>query len=339
MHICAIRFRFRASSDPIALLLHARFDPSHGCFLVPVPLSVCSLPGWLYLVPVSAGGGKQVPTCYSISNSCPPHCAAAQSPKPKMPPSRWSRSRPARFSFARRGGTHPSFARRGGGSSRRRCAAPFDTRFGDAAGELKESKTMSLSNLRQLLMGPFCSTTDAVNTVKKAYKSVEAWVLHWILTSLGGWDVNILPTHMHIDRVNLPTELSKDDSLELQLQAKSHSCYSHNDYEEKQNSWILVIISCKHITTIWSHLRCSNWEAIVILQTDVKVKCLLESRINVIHKILPKHQLFLPYLEKTKWWLFQFGYDSRKWGTLSVKVSKWACNKRIFVNAVPKRKT
>jgi hypothetical protein len=34
---------------------------------------------------------------------------------------------------------------------------PFDTRFGDAAGELEESKTMSLSNLRQLLMGSFCS--------------------------------------------------------------------------------------------------------------------------------------------------------------------------------------
>ena len=56
----------------------------------------------------------------------------------------------------------------------RRCAAPFDTRFGDAAGELKESKTMSLSNLWQLLMGSFCSTTEGVNTVKKAYKSVEA---------------------------------------------------------------------------------------------------------------------------------------------------------------------
>ena len=25
--------------------------------------------------------------------------------------------------------------------------------------------------------------------------------------------MNILSTHMHIDRVNLPTELSKDDSL------------------------------------------------------------------------------------------------------------------------------
>jgi hypothetical protein len=35
---------------------------------------------------------------------------------------------------------------------------------------------MSLSNLRQLLMGSFCSTTDGVDTqaVKKAYKSVEA---------------------------------------------------------------------------------------------------------------------------------------------------------------------
>ena len=95
--------------------------------------------------------------------------AAAESLKPNF-----CRSRLARFSFARRGGTHPGFARRGGGSSRRRCAAPFDTRFGDAAGELKESKTMSLSNLRQLLMGAFCSTTDGVNTVKKAYKSVEA---------------------------------------------------------------------------------------------------------------------------------------------------------------------
>ena len=51
--------------------------------------------------------------------------------------------------------------------------------------------------------------------------------------------------HMHSDisQVNHPTELSKDDSLELQLQAKSHSCYSHNDPVEKQNSGILVNIS------------------------------------------------------------------------------------------------
>ena len=55
--------------------------------------------------------------------------------------------------------------------------------------------------------------------------------------------MNILSTHMHIDRVNLPTELSRDDSLELQLQAKSHSCYSHNDFEEKQNSRILALRS------------------------------------------------------------------------------------------------
>ena len=175
MHICAILFRFRASSDPIALLLHARFDPSPNFFLVPVPLLVCSRAGSPYLVQVSAGGGKQVPTCHSISNSRPRHCAAAQSPcaaaqspKLKLPPSRLSRAGPHASA------SHPCFARRGGGSSRRRCAAPFDTRFGDAAGELKESKTMSLSNLRQLLMGAFCSTTDGVNTVKKAYKSVEA---------------------------------------------------------------------------------------------------------------------------------------------------------------------
>ena len=86
--------------------------------------------------------------------------AAAESLKPKQ-----ART----LHFASRGGTHPGFARSSGGSSqsRRRCAA----RFGDAAGELKESKTMSLSNLRQLLMGAFCSTTDGVNTVKK---SVEA---------------------------------------------------------------------------------------------------------------------------------------------------------------------
>jgi hypothetical protein len=53
----------------------------------------------------------------------------------------------------------------------------FDTRFGNAADELEESKTMSLSNLKQLLMGSFCSTTDCVDltvTVKKPYKSVEA---------------------------------------------------------------------------------------------------------------------------------------------------------------------
>ena len=45
--------------------------------------------------------------------------------------------------------------------------------------------------------------------------------------------MNILSTYMHIDRVNLLTESLKDDSLEVQLQAnpaKSHSCYSHNDY-------------------------------------------------------------------------------------------------------------
>ena len=91
--------------------------------------------------------------------------AAAESLKPKQ-------ARTLQLRTPRR---HPPRLRTsGGGSSRRRCAAPFDTRFGDAAGELKESKTMSLSNLRQLLMGAFCSTTDGVNTVKKAYKSVEA---------------------------------------------------------------------------------------------------------------------------------------------------------------------
>ena len=92
--------------------------------------------------------------------------------------------------------------------------------------------------------------------------------------------MNILSTHMHINRINLPTELSKDDSLELQLQAKSHSCYSHNDYEEKQNSRILVNISLRSDLTFVAQI-----EAIVILQTGVKVECLLESRINVIHKI------------------------------------------------------
>jgi hypothetical protein len=58
---------------------------------------------------------------------------------------------------------------------------------------------------------------------------------------------------MHIDQVNLPAEL-KDDSLELQRQAKDDSLelqrllsysvrHSHNDYEEKQNSQILVNMS------------------------------------------------------------------------------------------------
>jgi hypothetical protein len=53
------------------------------------------------------------------------------------------RSRPVCFSFARRCCC----------SSRRRCAIPFDTHFGNAAGKLEDSKTMSLWNLRQLLMG------------------------------------------------------------------------------------------------------------------------------------------------------------------------------------------
>ena len=254
-----------------------------------------------------------------------------------LPPSRRSRSC-RRVAEAEAGphasASHPGFARRGGGSSRRRCAAPFDTRFGDAAGELKESKTMSLSNLRQLLMGAFCSTTDGVNTVKKAYKSVEAWVLHWILTYLGGWDVNILSTHMHIDRVNLPTELSKDDSLELQLQAKSHSCYSHNDYEEKQNSWILVNISLRSDLTFVAQIE----KLLSFCKRVSKLNVYWKAESTWYTKILPKHQLFSPYLEKTTWWLFQFGYDSRKWGILSVKVSKWACNEQIFVNTVPKRK-
>ena len=47
--------------------------------------------------------------------------------------------------------------------------------------------------------------------------------------------MNILSTYMNIDQVNLPTK-SLRMSLELQLQAKSSSCYSHNNYEEKQNS-------------------------------------------------------------------------------------------------------
>jgi hypothetical protein len=63
--------------------------------------------------------------------------AAAASPKPKQ-------ARTLRLRTPRR-------------QQRRRCADPFDTRFGDAAGELEESKTMSLSNLRQLLMmDTFC---------------------------------------------------------------------------------------------------------------------------------------------------------------------------------------
>jgi hypothetical protein len=98
----------------------------------------------------------------------------------------------------------------------RRCSAPFYPRFGDAGGELKGFKTMSLPNLRQLLMGTFCSkfclTTDSVDTVKKAYNATKPeyvilkLLLHYILTYLGGWGVNILSMHMHIDRVNLRTE-------------------------------------------------------------------------------------------------------------------------------------
>jgi hypothetical protein len=58
------------------------------------------------------------------------------------------------------------------------CAQPLSTlalaMWGASSHELKGFKTMSLLNLRQLLMGPFCSTTDGVEIVKKAYKSVEA---------------------------------------------------------------------------------------------------------------------------------------------------------------------
>jgi hypothetical protein len=130
LHMCAILFWFLASSDLIALLIHAR--PCSSCFLVPVLLSVCS---WLlFLVPVSAAAGQRV---HSISNSRPPCCAAAPSLKPKLQPRRQSRSRPARFSFARSCCS----------SNRKQCAGPFDTHFCDAAGELEGSKTMSLSNL------------------------------------------------------------------------------------------------------------------------------------------------------------------------------------------------
>jgi hypothetical protein len=47
--------------------------------------------------------------------------------------------------------------------------------------------------------------------------------------------------NMHIKGVNLPTE----SSFEIKLQAKGHSCYLHNDYEEKLNSWILLNMSLR----------------------------------------------------------------------------------------------
>jgi hypothetical protein len=67
LHISAICFRFRASSDLIALLVHARFNPCHGCFLVPVPfkLSVCSR--LLCLVLVSAGSCREVGSYVSFN--------------------------------------------------------------------------------------------------------------------------------------------------------------------------------------------------------------------------------------------------------------------------------
>ena len=60
--------------------------------------------------------------------------------------------------------------------------------------------------------------------------------------------------------------------------------------------------TCKHIATIWSHLRCSNQEAIVILQADKsympiqkpwRIQCDIQ-----LCKTSPKHQSFLLYLEK-----------------------------------------
>ena len=111
---------------------------------------------------------------------------------------------------------------------------------------------------------------------------------------------------MHIDRVNLRMTLLS----ELQLQAKSHSCYSHNDYEEKQNSWILVNISLRSDLTFVAQIE----KLLSFCKRVSKLNVYWKAESTWYTKILPKHQLFLPYLEKTTWWLFQFGYDSRKWG-------------------------
>ncbi len=104
--------------------------------------------------------------------------------------------------------------------------------------------------------------------------------------------------YMHIDRVNLPTESSKDDSLESHLQAKSHSCFLHNDHQEKQNSWILVNMS------LWSDFTfiAQNEKLLSFCKRMSKSNVYQKAKSSWHTKILPNlnpnYQLFLPYLER-----------------------------------------
>jgi hypothetical protein len=164
-----------------------------------LPLLVCS---WLlYLVPVSASGCKQAPTCHSISISRPPCRAAAAatpSPKPRLPPRCQRHSRPTRFGFA------PWHCRRSCSSSLL-CYAPFDICCGNAAGELEEYKTMSLSSLlvRQLLMGSFCSTTNCVELTKgiQVSRSLSS-TLNFYLSQRQGREY---PVEVHAHQLSQPS--------------------------------------------------------------------------------------------------------------------------------------
>jgi hypothetical protein len=102
LHICAILFRFLASTHLIGLLVHSLFDPCHDCFLVPVPyhfaLGCCI---WYRCLPAAASRFL----CIIQSRiHAAPRRAAAPLPKPNLLLRRRSRSRPARHSLWRRCG-------------------------------------------------------------------------------------------------------------------------------------------------------------------------------------------------------------------------------------------
>ena len=89
---------------------------------------------------------------------------------------------------------------------------------------------MSLSNLKETLDGRLLLDNRRRQHCQESIqvsRSLSITLNSYLSRRLG----REYPVNAHAYRLNLPTELSKDDSLELQLQAKSHSFYSHNDYE------------------------------------------------------------------------------------------------------------
>ena len=176
-----------------------------------------------------------------------------------------SRSRPARFGFARRCD----------GSSRRRCVAPFlARRRGGRTLRLRTplrrqqpptvrrplpssaTRRASLRNPRLWACGIqgnswWAPSARGVELTGHCQESIQ--VSRSLSLTLNSYLSRRLdheyPVNVHEHRSSQPSnQVVEDDSLELQLQAKSRSCYSHNNYEEKQNSWIFVNMS------LWSDL-------------------------------------------------------------------------------------